>query len=60
MVALGFIALLFNPVFPVYLGKPLWVLIDLGVAYFFWRLAERPPEVTAGEPEVDSDPPPAP
>ncbi len=58
-VAPGAIAPLFNPVFPVYLNKMLWVPIDLGVAYFFWRLAERPPEVSAGEPEAGSDPPPA-
>ncbi len=37
-VALGFVALLFNPIFPVYLDKALWVPIDLGVAYFFWWL----------------------
>ena len=41
-VGLAFIALLFNPIFPVHLGKLLWIPVDLGVAYFFWRLSEIP------------------
>lgn len=31
----SFIALLFNPVFPVYLSKSLWAIIDLGAAVVF-------------------------
>jgi hypothetical protein len=29
---LGFIALLFNPLFPLHFGRELWSIIDLGVA----------------------------
>lgn len=32
---MGFIALLFNPLIPISLGKGLWVLIDLTVAIVF-------------------------
>lgn len=32
----GGIALLFNPIFPFYLDKSIWVLIDLGSAVFFF------------------------
>ena len=39
-VALGFIALLFNPIIPVDLYKHLWMVINLGVAFFFWRLTK--------------------
>ncbi len=39
LVGLAFIVLLFNPLIPVELGKALWVVIDLGVAYYFWQLS---------------------
>jgi hypothetical protein len=35
-VALGVIALLFNPVFPVYLDRSTWTVIDLIVAVVLW------------------------
>lgn len=31
----GIIALLFNPVFPFYLGKSAWQVVDIGTALFF-------------------------
>jgi len=55
-VALGFIALLFNPVIPVHLNKLLWVPIDLGVAYFFWRILEKGASVLEVGAAVDSRP----
>ena len=37
-VVFAVVAALFNPFFPVYLNKPIWVLIDLVVAgLFYWR-----------------------
>ncbi len=41
VVALIGITLLFNPVIPVYLTKLFCVLIDLGVAWFFWHLVSE-------------------
>ncbi len=35
MWTMGFIALLFNPIMPIYLDKMLWSLIDLIVAVIF-------------------------
>lgn len=36
---LGLIAILFNPIFPVYLNnKFIWIIIDLGLGYYFYRL----------------------
>ena len=35
LVILGFIALLFNPIIPIYLTKEIWVLIDIIVAIIF-------------------------
>lgn len=32
----GFIALVFNPLLPFYLGRDLWVIIDLLVAFFLF------------------------
>ena len=55
-VALGFIAILFNPLIPVYLSKLLWVPIDLGVAYFFWRLTEMPLSRQSEEPSPEGPP----
>jgi len=34
-IAMGFIALLFNPLIPVYLTREIWAPIDLGLAVFF-------------------------
>ena len=31
----GFVALLFNPIFPIHLEKELWVIIDITVAVIF-------------------------
>src|SRR5271157_1318194 len=57
--ALGFgvIALLFNPILPVFLPKAFWIVIDLGVAGAFWhvrraRVGERG---SIGEPPSHSD-----
>jgi len=35
-VTLGLIALLFNPVFPVYLNRSTWIFIDLVAAVVLW------------------------
>ena len=40
-VALGFIALLFNPLAPVYLSRAAWLPIDLGVGLYFLVLRSR-------------------
>ena len=32
---MGFIALIFNPIVPLYLGRPLWLVVDLVVALTF-------------------------
>lgn len=32
---LGVIAILFNPILPIYLNKPIWVLADLTTAFVF-------------------------
>ncbi len=60
LVGLAFIALLFNPVIPVYLSKALWVVIDLAVAYYFWQLSSDAfGQVAAGSDSgVDSGQPP--
>jgi hypothetical protein len=39
--AMGFIALLFNPLTPVYLTREIWAPIDLGLAMFFGILGYR-------------------
>ena len=60
VVALVGITLLFNPVIPVYLTKLLWVLINLGVAYFFWHLvSETPPYSTEAPNSNGSQTPPS-
>jgi len=42
IIILGFIAILFNPIFPVFLNnKWLWVLIDLGLAFYFLTLYRK-------------------
>ena len=40
--ALVVLAVLFNPVFDVSLTRLVWLPIDVGVAYYFWRLSESP------------------
>jgi hypothetical protein len=54
----GFIivGLLFNPIAPVHLNKPLWSLIDLVAAAFFVYVAYRPPFSTrlSGAPPAGS------
>ena len=35
----GFLAILFNPLIPIYLGKELWILIDLAAAGIFFFLS---------------------
>ena len=37
----GFLAILFNPLIPIYLGKELWILIDLAAAGIFFFLAPQ-------------------
>ncbi|HIF94976.1 MAG TPA: hypothetical protein EYQ60_17910 [Myxococcales bacterium] len=37
-VGLILVAVLFNPLFPVHLTRVIWLPIDLGVAFWFWRL----------------------
>ena len=37
----GFLAILFNPLIPIYLGKELWILIDLAAAGTFFFLAPQ-------------------
>jgi hypothetical protein len=37
----GFLAILFNPLIPIYLGKELWILIDLAAAGIFFFLAHQ-------------------
>ncbi len=37
----GFLAILFNPLIPIYLGKELWILIDLVAAGIFFFLAPQ-------------------
>ena len=37
----GFLAILFNPLIPIYLGKELWILIDLVAASIFFFLAPQ-------------------
>lgn len=39
---LGLIAILFNPIFPVYLNnKFIWIIIDLGLAVYFYKLYKK-------------------
>ena len=41
-VALGGLAVLYNPVLPVHLAsKPLWSLVNLGTVIYFWVLARH-------------------
>ncbi len=44
------VALLFNPVFPVHLSRLIWFPIDLGVAFWFWRVVES---TSTGGPKRD-------
>jgi len=41
LLIVAFIVLLFNPIFPIYLSKQLWILIDLIVAFFYFKLAQN-------------------
>ena len=36
LIGLGVVALLFNPVFPVYFSRGMWAVVDVGVAVAFW------------------------
>jgi hypothetical protein len=38
-VGLVLVAMLFNPIAPVYLSKLIWLPIDLGVAFWFYRIS---------------------
>lgn len=40
-VILVMIALLFNPVFPVFLPRLLWLIMDLGTALYFLHLSKK-------------------
>jgi hypothetical protein len=41
-IALGGLAVLYNPVLPVYLAsKPLWSLVNLGTVIYLWVLARH-------------------
>jgi len=40
-IAMGFIALLFNPLIPVYLTREIWAPIDLGLAVLFGVVGYR-------------------
>ena len=37
----GFIAILFNPLIPIYLNKALWIIIDLTTAGLFFQYSKR-------------------
>ena len=37
----GFLAILFNPLIPIYLGKELWIVIDLVAAGIFFFLSPK-------------------
>jgi hypothetical protein len=37
-VGLSIVALLFNPILPVHLTRAIWFPIDLGIAFWFWKL----------------------
>ena len=57
-VGLAVVALLFNPLVPVQLSRLAWLPIDLGVAYWFWRIIEGSPGLNAdgsGKPSAGSD-----
>lgn len=42
IIILGLIAVLFNPLFPVFLNsKYLWIMVDLGLGYYFYRLYKK-------------------
>lgn len=44
-VALGGLAVLYNPVLPVHLAsKPLWSLVNLGTVAYLWVLARQYPQ----------------
>jgi hypothetical protein len=34
------VALLFNPIIPIHLSRLVWFPIDLGVAFWFWRIID--------------------
>ncbi len=38
VLAFGVIAFLFNPIFPIYLSKSIWVVIDLVSAFIFFKV----------------------
>jgi hypothetical protein len=39
-VSLVAVALLFNPIIPIYLSRLAWFPIDIGIAYWFWKIIE--------------------
>lgn len=42
IIILGLIVILFNPLFPIFLNnKLLWIIIDLGLGYYFYRLFKK-------------------
>jgi Family of unknown function (DUF6804) len=57
-VGLVVVALLFNPLVPVHLSRLAWLPVDLGVAYWFWRIIDgslSPNGGSTGKPSSDSD-----
>jgi hypothetical protein len=40
-IGLAVVALLFNPIVPVHLSRLIWLPINLGVAFWFWRIIEE-------------------
>jgi len=40
------LAVLFNPIIPVYLSKEIWVVIDLGCAGFLWVIGDKLTDVS--------------
>lgn len=51
------VALLFNPIIPIHLSRLAWFPIDLGVAFWFWRIIDSEVSIRRTTDDGASTPP---